>query len=114
LAGPAAGPNGGTIYIDGFSGGELPPKNTIREIRINQNPFSPEYDRLRAHSRSAVAWRRNWTRKNKPVLDAVGQPVLVDVSSIESYRRTLFFQRIGLPAAKSGSWAAALIPRRTA
>jgi len=46
LAGPAAGPNGGSIFIDGFSGGELPPKNAIREIRINQNPFSPEYDRL--------------------------------------------------------------------
>lgn len=46
LAGPAAGPNGGAIYIDGFSGGELPPKNTIREIRINSNPFAPEYDRL--------------------------------------------------------------------
>lgn len=46
LAGPAAGPSGGAIYIDGFSGGELPPKNSIREIRINQNPFSPEYDKL--------------------------------------------------------------------
>ena len=46
LAGPAAGPNGGSIFIDGFSGGELPPKNAIREIRINQNPFSPEYERL--------------------------------------------------------------------
>ena len=46
LAGPAAGPNGGSIYIDGFSGGELPPKETIREIRINQNPFSAEYDKL--------------------------------------------------------------------
>jgi hypothetical protein len=46
LAGPAAGPNGGQIYIDGFTGGELPPKNTIREIRINQNPFSAEYDRV--------------------------------------------------------------------
>lgn len=46
LAGPGAGPNGGSIYIDGFSGGELPPKNAIREIRINQNPFAPEYDKL--------------------------------------------------------------------
>ena len=46
LAGPAAGPNGGSIYIDGFSGGELPPKESIREIRINQNPFSAEYDKL--------------------------------------------------------------------
>lgn len=46
LAGPSAGPNGGAIYIDGFSGGELPSKDAIREIRINQNPFSPEYDKL--------------------------------------------------------------------
>ena len=46
LAGPAAGPGGGAIFIDGFSGGELPQKNSIREIRINQNPFSPEYDKL--------------------------------------------------------------------
>ena len=46
LAGPAAGPNGGSVFIDGFSGGELPPKNAIREVRINQNPFSPEYDKL--------------------------------------------------------------------
>ncbi len=46
LAGPAAGPNGGQIYIDGFTGGQLPPKESIREIRINQNPFSSEYDRL--------------------------------------------------------------------
>lgn len=46
LAGPAAGPNGGGIYIDGFSGGSLPPRDTIREIRINSNPFSSEYDRL--------------------------------------------------------------------
>ena len=46
LAGPSAGPNGGQIYIDGFTGGQLPPKSAIREIRINQNPFSAEYDRL--------------------------------------------------------------------
>ena len=46
LAGPGAGPNGGQIYIDGFSGGQFPPKESIREIRINQNPFSAEYDRL--------------------------------------------------------------------
>jgi hypothetical protein len=46
LAGPAAGPNGGQIYVDGFTGGQLPPKSSIREIRINQNPFSAEYDKL--------------------------------------------------------------------
>ncbi len=46
LAGPAAGPNGGQIYVDGFTGGQLPPKSSIREIRINQNPFSSQYDKL--------------------------------------------------------------------
>src|SRR5215831_2240762 len=44
LAGPSMGPNGGQIFIDGFSGGNLPPKEAIREIRINQNPFSAEND----------------------------------------------------------------------
>ena len=46
LAGPSAGPNGGQIYIDGFTGGQLPPKSSIREIRVNQNPYSAEFDRL--------------------------------------------------------------------
>ncbi len=46
LAGPSAGPSGGAMFIDGFSGGEIPPKESIREIRVNQNPFSPEYDKL--------------------------------------------------------------------
>jgi hypothetical protein len=46
LAGPSAGPNGGEIFIDGFSGGKLPPKSSIREVRVNMNPFSAEYDRL--------------------------------------------------------------------
>jgi hypothetical protein len=46
LAGPSAGPNGGQIYIDGFTGGQLPPKSSIREIRVNQDPFSAEYDKL--------------------------------------------------------------------
>jgi Carboxypeptidase regulatory-like domain len=56
LAGPAAGPNGGQIYIDGFSGGQLPPKAAIREIRINQNPFSAQYDRP-GHGRIEVFTR---------------------------------------------------------
>ncbi|HLJ49956.1 MAG TPA: carboxypeptidase regulatory-like domain-containing protein [Bryobacteraceae bacterium] len=44
LAGPAPGPDGGQVYVDGFSSGNLPPKSAIRDIRINSNPFSPEYD----------------------------------------------------------------------
>ncbi len=44
LAGPSVGPNGGQIVIDGFTGGTLPSKDAIREIRINQNPFAAEND----------------------------------------------------------------------
>src|SRR5258705_13345754 len=44
LAGPSMGANGGQIFIDGFSGGSLPSKSSIREIRINQNPFAAEND----------------------------------------------------------------------
>src|SRR5215217_380808 len=44
LAGPSVGPNGGQIFIDGFTGGTLPSKDAIREIRINQNPFAAEND----------------------------------------------------------------------
>ncbi len=45
LVGASAGPNGGQIYIDGFTGGQMPSRDQIREIRINSNPFSAENDR---------------------------------------------------------------------
>jgi len=34
------------LYVDGFSGGQMPPKDEIREVRINQNPFSAVYDQF--------------------------------------------------------------------
>ncbi len=46
LAGPGFGPNGTQFFVDGFSGGRLPPKTSIREVRINQNPFAAEQDSL--------------------------------------------------------------------
>lgn len=42
MAGPSAGPNGGQIFVDGFTGGRMPPKESIREVRVNQNPFNAE------------------------------------------------------------------------
>lgn len=40
-------PETGTqLYVDGFSGGKMPPKSAIREIRINQNPYSAQYDEM--------------------------------------------------------------------
>jgi hypothetical protein len=43
MAGPAD-PEGGSaqVKVDGFSNGQVPPKEAIREVRINNNPFSAE------------------------------------------------------------------------
>ena len=47
LARPSAGPaGGGQILLDGFSGGQLPPKESIKEIRMDSNPFSAQYDSM--------------------------------------------------------------------
>ena len=40
------GENPPQLLIDGFSGGRFPPKSSIREVRINQNPYSAQYDAL--------------------------------------------------------------------
>jgi hypothetical protein len=45
LAGPADPEGGGSqIKVDGFSNGQIPPKEAIREVRINNNPFSAEFE----------------------------------------------------------------------
>ena len=46
MAGPTDPESGGNaqIKVDGFSNGQLPPKEAIREVRINNNPFSAEND----------------------------------------------------------------------
>lgn len=47
IAGPTASVEDTVqISVDGFRGGSLPPKSAIREIRINNNPFAAEYDRM--------------------------------------------------------------------
>src|ERR1041385_1170356 len=46
LAGPRAAAAGGVQFVvDGFLGGRIPPKDQIKEIRINNNPFTTEYSR---------------------------------------------------------------------
>jgi hypothetical protein len=40
---PAEGQAGGAqVTVDGFSNGQMPPKEAIREVRINQNPYAAE------------------------------------------------------------------------
>ena len=43
LAMTGADPNA-KLFVDGFTATRLPPKSAIREIRVNENPFSAEFD----------------------------------------------------------------------
>jgi len=43
LAMTGADPNA-KLFVDGFAATRLPPKSAIREIRVNENPFSAEFD----------------------------------------------------------------------
>jgi len=43
LSGPSDPEAGGAqVKVDGFSNGQIPPKEAIREVRINNNPYSAE------------------------------------------------------------------------
>ena len=109
LAGPSAGPNGGQIYIDGFTGGQLPPKSSIREIRINQNPFSAEYDKL-GYGRIEI-FTKPGTDKFHGQVSVMGNdssfnarnPFLApDVTA--PYFSTLYMANIGGPLSKKASF----------
>jgi Carboxypeptidase regulatory-like domain len=107
LAGPSAGPNGGQIYIDGFTAGQLPPKSAIREIRINQNPFSSEYDKL-GYGRIEIF--------TKPGMDQLHGSFELSgndssfnsknpfATSEPGYESTLFSANIGGPISKKASF----------
>lgn len=116
LAGPSAGPNGGDIYIDGFSGGQLPPKSSIREIRVNQNPFSAEYDRLgygrieiftkpgtdKTHGQLMVAGNYSAFNSQNPLLVGKTEP---------PYYQYFMHGNVGGPITKSSSYFVSLFER---
>jgi len=64
LAGARGGAGGqGSFVIDGFSGGRVPPRDQIQEIRINNTPFSAEFSgqgfgRIEIVTRAGTG---NWT-----------------------------------------------------
>ena len=107
LAGPSAGPNGGQIYIDGFTGGQLPPKSSIREIRINQNPFSAEYDKL-GYGRIEI-FTKPGTEKLHGQVSVEGNSSALNarnpfVSQTPSYYSTIYQGNIGGPINKKSSF----------
>ena len=107
LAGPAAGPNGGQIYIDGFTGGQLPPKSSIREIRINQNPFSAEYDKL-GYGRIEILTKPGTDRLHGMIMasgnDSAFNSLNTFVTSEPPYYSTFFLGNVSGSLNKNSSW----------
>ena len=109
LAGPSAGPNGGQIYINGFTGGQLPPKSAIREIRVNQNPFSAEFDRL-GYGRIEILTKpgtgaihaRFFVQGNDDSLNT-GNP-FVPTSQLPSYYSVMYNGTVSGPITKNSSF----------
>ncbi len=117
LAGPAAGPNGAQIYIDGFTGGQLPPKSSIREIRINQNPFSAQYDKL-GYGRIEILTKPG-TDKLHGNLMVVGNDSAFNslnpfVTQEPSYYSTFMNGSVGGALGKKTSWFASVFQRDNA
>ena len=107
LAGPSAGPNGGQIYIDGFTAGQLPPKASIREIRINQNPFSAEYDKL-GYGRIEI-FTKPGTDKMHGQVSVLGNTAALNsqnpfVSNEPPYYSVIYMGSVGGPIGKKASF----------
>jgi hypothetical protein len=107
LAGPAAGPNGGQIYVDGFTAGQLPPKADILEIRINQNPFSAEYDKL-GYGRIEITTRPGASKFHGQVLGNLNDSVFNSRNPFATqepgYHSEFFNGSVGGPLSKKASF----------
>jgi hypothetical protein len=115
LAGPAAGPNGGQIYIDGFTGGQLPPKSSIREIRVNQNPFSAAYDKL-GYGRIEILTKPGTDKFHGSVMamgnDSVFNSMNPFVKSQPAYYTMFTSANAGGALGKSASWFTSFFDRQ--
>ncbi len=107
LAGPSAGPNGGQIYIDGFTAGQLPPKSAIREIRINQNPFSSEYDQL-GYGRIEIFTKPGMDQFHGDITlqgnDSAFNSKSPFATTVPPYDSILLFGNVGGPLSKKASF----------
>jgi len=117
LAGPAAGPNGAQIFIDGFTGGQLPPKSSIREIRINQNPFSAHYDKL-GYGRIEILTKPGTDKLHGNAMvmgnDSAFNSLNPFVTQEPSYYTTFMNASAGGPMGKKASWFASIFRRDNA
>ena len=115
LAGPAAGNGGAQIYIDGFTGGDLPPKSSIREIRINQNPFSAEFDKL-GYGRIEILTKPG-TDKLHGYIEASGNDSALNtshfVTSTPPYHQFFLNGSVGGPISKKASYFFSIFARNS-
>jgi hypothetical protein len=114
LAGPAAGPNGGQVYIDGFTGGQLPPKSSIREIRINQNPFAAQYDKL-GYGRIEILTKPGTDKLHGSMMlmgnDSAFNSLNPFVNSEPPYYSTFLMGNVGGSLGKNASWFTSVFDR---
>ena len=117
LAGPSAGPSGAQIYIDGFTGGQLPPKSSIREIRINRNPFSAQYDKL-GYGRIEILTKPGTDKFRGSVMingnDSSFNSLNPFVTSEPSYYSTFMMANASGPINRSASWFTSVFSRDNA
>jgi hypothetical protein len=117
LAGPAAGPNGAQIFIDGFTGGQLPPKSSIREIRINQNPFSAHYDKL-GYGRIEILTKPGTDKVHGNLMvmgnDSAFNSLNPFVTSEPAYYTTFANGSVGGALGKRTSWFGSVFQRNNA
>ena len=113
LAGPSAGPNGGQIYVDGFTGGQLPPKSSIREIRVNQNPFSAQFDkqgfgRVEVFTKPGTdKYHGNFSIQGNDKSFNTSSPFLGSANQQPDYHRIFFIGSLTGPLTKTSSYSLA-------
>src|SRR6201992_4506160 len=90
-----------------FTGGQLPPKSSIREIRINQNPFSAEYDKL-GYGRIEILTKPGTDHLHGMIMasgnDSAFNSLSPFVTSEPPYYHTFFLGNVSGSLSKSASW----------
>ncbi|HVB39946.1 MAG TPA: TonB-dependent receptor [Terriglobales bacterium] len=111
LAGPGIGGAGGTIYVNGFTRGETPPKSAIQSVEVNNNPFGARFAKFGSgrieiqtkpgsaslHGDFSYDGNSNALNSLNPFLAAAGGPP-------PQYRSDLFSADLSGSRGKSLSW----------
>lgn len=92
MAGPGAGPTGATMRVDGFGGGQLPPKSQIQSVQFNLNPYTAAYHtatgiRIIIHTKPGIgAWHGQFSTAGRTTyFDA--RNAFARTATPEAYRR---------------------------